>query len=309
MRNILTLLISIMTFFAISQDRFVSNTYLTNDNAYQSSFKQYVGYDKNFVIKSKDTTKSDRILDITPMLGCRYYFYNGVSNNYSDLRTNISYRYNRNLCTNFSLSLLSSKEWSPLFFDGYVRYTRKKLSYEFFKERETVGTPVTNNLRYISSFTGLSVDYRINKRLVLVNGLSYNTISDGNKRWFQTMRFICSLKDDSYIDFKLRRMYGGDHSSYYFSPGYINQYNVGYGFYKPIYKEKFTSKFYFGAGFQEIDNYYMAMFNLDFKATTNLKSKWNYEFAISSRNFNTYIYNTFTFKVYYTFVNKKVSDK
>lgn len=310
MRNILTLLISIITFFAMSQDRFVSNTYLTNDNAYQSSFKQYIGYDKNFVIKNKDTTKEDHILDVTPMIGWRCYFYNGLENHYSDIRTNVAYKYNRNLCANINLSFLSSKDWSPVFFDGYLRYTRKRLSYEFFKERETVGTPVTNNLRYISSFTGLSVDYRMSRKLTMVNSLAYNTVSDGNRRFFQTFRLIRTLKDNrSYIDFKLRKMFGGEWSPYYFSPSYINQYNVGYGFYKPIYKEKFISKFYFGAGAQEIDNYYMAMFNVDFKANTNFKSKWNYEFAFSSRNFNTYIYNTFTFKVYYTFVNKKDSDK
>lgn len=309
MKYFLTILISVIAFFATSQDRFISNTYITNDNEFQSSFRQYVGYDKNFVFHPKDTTKPDRILDITPMIGWRCYFFNGLENHYTDIRTNLSYRYNKNLYTNFSLSFLSSKDWSPVFFDGYIRYTRKRFAYEFFKERETVGTPVTNNLRYVSSFTGLSIDYLINKKLTLINSLAYNTINDGNNRWFQTTRFIFYLNARSYIDFKLRKMYGGEWSEYYFSPNYINQYNVGYGFYKPIYKEKFMSKFYFGAGFQEIDDYYMAMFNVDFKATTNFKSKWNYEFVVSSRNFNYYIYNTFTFKIHYTFVNKKVSDK
>ena len=291
----------------MSQDRFLSHTYLTNDNAYQSSFKQYFGYEKNLIFYPKDTLKQDRLLSVTPMIGWRCYFFNGLENNYTDVRTNVSYKYNNRLCGSFNLSFLSSKDWSPMFYDGYIRYSRKRFSYELYRERETVGTPVTNNLRYISSFTGLSADFRLNRRLTLVNSLAYNDISDSNGRWFQTMRFICTIKNGSYVDLKIRKMYGGEWSPYYFSPNYINQYNVGYGFYKP--KEKFTTKFYFGAGFQEIDNYYMVMFNLDLKATTNLRSKWNYEFALSSRNFNTYLYNTFTFKVYYTFVNKKVYDK
>lgn len=293
----------------MSQDRFLSHTYLTNDNAYQSSFKQYVGYEKNFTFHPKDTLEPDRLLSVTPMIGWRCYFYNGLENHYTDVRTNVSYKYSNRLCGSFNLSFLSSKDWSPMFYDGYIRYSRKKFAYELYRERETVGTPVTNNLRYISSFTGLSVDFRLTRRLTLVNSLAYNDISDGNRRWFQTMRFISTIKNRSYVDLKVRKMYGGEWSPYYFSPNYINQYNIGYGFYKPVYKDKFTTKFYFGAGVQEIDNYYMYMFNLDLKVTTDLKSKWNYEFGLSSKNFNTYLYNTFTFKVYYTFANKKVSDK
>jgi hypothetical protein len=241
------------------------------------------------------------------MIGWRCYFFDGLENHYTDLRTNISYRHSRMLCTNFNVSTLSSKEWSPVFFDGFVRYSRKRMAYELYMERETVGTPVTNNLRYVSSFTGLSVDFRMSRRFTLVNSLAYNSISDGNTRWFQTMRFIYGLNNTSYVDFKLRKMYGGEWSEYYFSPNYINQMNVGYGFFKQ--KEKFSTKFYIGSGFQEIDNYYMAMFNVDFKISTNRDSKWNYDFAVSSRNFNEYIYNTFTIKAYYTFPNKKVSDK
>lgn len=308
MRYLLSLLFLFITLSGVSQDRFVSNTYLTNDNAYQSSFKQYVGYEKNLILHPKDTTKPDRTLSITPMIGWRCYFYDGLVNHYTDLRTNIAYRHSTRFCTNFNISYLSSKEWSPLFFDGFVRYSRKSLSFELYKERETVGTPITNNLRYVSSFTGLSVDFRMSRRFTMVNSLVYNTISDGNARWFQTMRFIYSLKNSgSYVDFKLRKMYGGEWSPYYFSPNYINQMNVGYGFFKQ--KEKFSTKFYLGTGFQEIDNYYMAMFNVDFKISTNRDSKWNYDFAVSSRNFNEYLYNTFTIKAYYTFANKKVSDK
>jgi len=307
MRYLLSLLFLLITLSGVSQDRFVSSTYLTNDNAYQSSFKEYVGYEKNLVFHPKDTTKPERNLSITPMIGWRCYFYNGLENHYTDLRTNISYRHSRRLCTNFNVSKLSSKEWSPLFFDGFVRYSRKRMAYELYTERETVGTPVTNNLRYVSSFTGLSVDFRISRRFTMVNSLAYNKVNDGNTRWFQTMRFIYSLNSSSYVDFKLRKMYGGEWSPYYFSPNYINQMNVGYGFFKQ--KEKFSTKFYIGSGFQEIDNYYMAMFNVDFKISTNRDSKWNYDFAVSSRNFNEYLYNTFTIKAYYTFANKKVSDK
>lgn len=309
MRYILAFLICMLSALSTGQDRLVSYTYLTNDNAYQSSVRQYIGYSKSMVIHPKDTTKPDRLLDITPMVGWRCYFFKGIENNYADLRTNIAYKHNRNWCVNFNTSFLSSKEWSPIFFDGFVRYSKKRISIESFYERETVGTPITNNLRYISESFGISADYRLARRLTMVNSIAYNSISDGNTRWYQTSRFIYTIGNSSYVDIKAKRMFGSDWSPYYFSPDYINQYNVGYGFYRPFNNGKLTTKLYAGLGFQEIDGYYMSMFNLDIKESTNFDSKWNADFIISTRNFNEYIYNTFTIKVYYTFGKKADTDK
>jgi hypothetical protein len=308
MRYFLAFLFLLIPVMATLQDRVVSNTYLTGDNAYQYSFRQYAGYEKRLVFHPKDTTKPDRLLSIAPTIGWRCYFYDGLENHYTDLRTGISYRHSVSMNAGFNASVISSKEWSPFFFDGFIRYSRRRMAYELYMERDLVGTPQTNILRYVSSFTGLSSDFRISRRFTLVNSLAYNSISDGNKRWFQTMRFIYALKDTrSYVDFKIRKMYGGEWSPYYFSPSYISQMNVGYGFFSQ--KKKFSAKFYIGAGFQEIDNYYMAMFNTDFKIVTNRKNKWNYDIMIGSRNFNEYLYNTFTIKAYYIFESKKVSDK
>ena len=298
MKYILAIILSVFTFLAFSQDKVVSYTYLTFDNAYQNSVRQYVGYDKNFVIKNKDTTKEDHILDITPLVGWRCYFYAGDENHFVDYRVNTNYRYNKNWCLNTNVSFLSSKEWSPVFYDAFLRHSKNRYSTEFFTERETVGTPKTNELRYVSNSFGVSNDFKVTKRLTIVNSIAYNRISDGNSRWFHVSRSIYTLNSSSYVDFKMRRMIGGDYSPYYFSPSEIYQYNVGYGFSKPI--KGVGVKFYFGSGFQRIDKYNMLMLNSDLRLTKTFNKRWYGEVSTSSRNFNTYVYNTFNMKFVYT---------
>lgn len=309
MRYLLMLMVAMMSFMTIGQERIGSYTYITADNAYQYSVRQYAAYTKSFTIHPKDTTKPDRQLDITQMLGGRCYFYNGVENHYSDIRTNISYRHNRKWCANFSVSSLHSKDWSPVFFEGFVRYNKKRLSLEMFQERESVGTPITNELRYVSYSSGISADYRISRRLTAVGSITRNSISDGNRRWYQTSRIICEIGEGAYIDLKARRMFGSEWSPYYFSPSYINQYNIGYGFYKPFHDGKLNTKLYVGLGIQEIENNYMSMFNVDIKESTSFDSSWNADLIFSTRNFNEYIYSTLTLKVHYTFGKKAASDK
>ena len=298
MKYILTFILSIFTYFALSQDKVVSYSYVTFDNAYQNSMRQYVGYDKNFVIKNKDTTKEDHILDVTPLVGWRCYFYNGMENNFVDYRVNTNFKYNKNWCVNTNVSFLSSKEWSPVFFDGFVRRNKNRYSTEFFIERESVGTPIANQLRLVSTSAGLSTDFKISRRLTIVNSLAYNNISDGNSRWFHVSRLIHTLNSTSYVDFKMRRMIGGDWSPYYFSPNQIYQYNVGYGFNKSI--KGVGAKFYFGTGLQRIDNYNMLMMNYDLRLNRTFNEKWYGELSTSSRNFNEYIYNTVNVRVIYT---------
>ena len=299
MKYILVIFSLIYSLTFLSQDRLVSYTYLTADNAYQTSLKQYVGYDKSITIHPSDTNKSDKILHIIPLVGFRDYYYNNKSNQYSDFRVNTSFKYDRNLCFGLNASLIHTNNWTPLLYDGFIRWSRKRISTELFREHELVGTPTTNDLRYTSTFTGLSVDYRLNRYLTVVNGISYNRISDGNDRWYYIGRIICSIGDRSYFDFKTRQMWGGEWSPYYFSPQAMAQYNIGYGFYKPIMNEKLMMKFYFGSGVQVIDKDRMAMFNLDVKITTNFKSRWNAELQLGSRNFNTYVYNMATLKITY----------
>lgn len=302
MKYILTFILSIFTFLALSQDKVVSYSYVTFDNAYQNSIREYVGYDKNFVIKNKDTTKEDHILDVTPLVGWRCYFYKGMENHFVDYRVNTNFKYNKNWCVNTNISFLRSKEWSPVFFDGFARYSKNKYSTEFFIERESVGTPIANQLRLVSTSTGASFDFRLSRRLTLVNSLAHNHISDGNVRWFQTARLIHTLGSNSYVDIKMKRMFGGEWSPYYFSPNQIYQYNVGYGFNKSI--KGFGVKFYLGTGFQRIDKENMLMMNYDLRLNKTFNKKWYGELSTSSRNFNDYIYNTVNVRVIYTIGNK-----
>lgn len=299
MKYILVIILSVFTFLAFSQDKVVSYTYITYDNAYQNSLRQYVGYDKNFIIKNKDTTKEDHVLDVTPLVGWRCYFFAGDENHFVDYRVNTNYRYNKNWCLNTNVSFLSSKEWSPVFYDAFLRHSKNRYSTEFFMERETVGTPKTNELRLISNSFGISNDFRVNRKLTVVNSLAYNKISDGNSRFFHTTRLIYNLNSTTYIDVKMKRMAGGEWSPYYFSPNQINQYNFGYGFNR-VYKRKLGVKLYFGMGIQKIDNDIMLMSNYDLRLTRTFNKKWYGEISTGSRNFNTYIYNTFNMKFVYT---------
>ena len=305
MKILIAILLVFMSMVGFSQDKLVSYTYLTADNAYQTSIKQYVGYDRLITIHPSDTNKCDKILHIIPLVGYREYYYNNKSNQYSDLRLNTTLRCDRNLCFGANVSLIHTKDWTPLLYDGFARWTKKRFTTEFFREHELVGTPTTNDLRYTSTFTGVSVDYRLNRYLTVVNGISYNKISDGNDRWYYISRIICSMGDRTYIDFKTRQMWGGEWSPYYFSPQSMSQYNIGYGFYKPFFNEKLMVKFYGGAGVQVIDKDKMAMFNVDLKLTTNFDSRWNGELSVGSKNFNTYVYNTLSIKITYNLYRNK----
>lgn len=297
-RKILTVLLTLIFTTVFGQDKFISITNFTFDNAFQNSFREYVGYDKNFVIKNKDTSKEDHILDITPLFGGRSYFFNGKENHFTDYRLNTSFKYDKKFSTSTNIYFLNSKSWSPIFFDGLFRYSGKRLSSELFVERELVGTPVTNQMRYVSFSNGLSLDYRLTKKTILVNSLTYNLISDGNDRLFYISRVIYTMKKNSYVDFKLKRMFGGEYSPYYFSPININQYNLGYGFNR-TYKPNINIKFYFGLGYQSINNDNMLMMNYDLKIN-KLYKKWLFEVYFGSKNFNTYIYNVFNTKIAYT---------
>lgn len=301
MKKILTVLLLIFSLTSFGQDRLISTTNITFDNEFQNSFRKYFGYDKNIIIKNKDTTKENHVLDITPLLGWRCYFFNGKENHFVDYRLNTGFKYDKNWCVNTNISFLNSSMWSPIFFDGLFRYSGNKYSTELFVEREAVGTPITNELRYVSVSSGLSFDYRVSRNLTMVNSLTHNSISDGNDRWFYSNRFIYALKNNSYIDFKVKKMFGGEWSPYYFSPNQINQFNMGYGF-NHSYEYNIKLKFYVGVGFQNIDKYNMLMMNYDLKLNKTYK-KWFFEVSFGSRNFNNYIYNVFNTKIAYI-INK-----
>ena len=290
-KYILLILISIFTSFVFGQDKVVSYTYIRFDNEYQNSTYQYVGYDRIFVINKEDQLI---VFDIIPLIGSRFYSNNNIENQFSDYRINTSFKYNRNWYINTNLSLLNSKEWSPFLFDVLVRYSKGKYSTEFFIERESVGNPITNQLKYISTTESLSLDYRIIKRLLIVNAISNSKISDGNIRLSNTSRVIYTLNSISYIDFRIRRVTNSEFSPYYFSPDKINQYNFGYGLNK-VYRGV-TINLYVGSGLQIIDNEDVIMSNYDLKLSKVFNNKYYIEVSNSSKNFDTYIYNAINVK-------------
>lgn len=308
MRNLIVALFMLVSALAAGQDRIVSSNYFTGDNEYQYSFRQYVGYERNMELKSRDTLKPNMIFSVTPAAGWRHYFYDGAYNTYADARVSGSYRRGRNFRLGASVSQLFSKEWSPTFMDGYARYSFTRAAFEAYFEREAVGTPVTNDLRYSSSSIGSSFDYRIGRKSTLVLGMSRNEITDGNVRWFQTARTIYAFGRNSYVDLKLRRMYGSEWSPYYFSPRSVIQISSGYGLYSDL-KNGGSLKIYAGAGFQEIEGYVMSMFSVDAKISFPVSSRMECEVVAGSRNFNEYLYHTLSIRLSYDLKKKAIPNK
>ena len=301
-KHLISLLIALTAFHGASQQKLTTQTYVTADNAYQNSIRQYGGYERAFTIQRSDTSLPSMKLTAAQLIGWRCYFMDGVVTDFKDARTSITFSPNRRFFANANVSLLGSSAWSPVFFDGFLRYHKSRITAETFVERESVGTPITNQLRYVSTTAGLSVDFRINRRLTTVNGFAMNSINDGSIRWYQTHRLIYTLKGGRhYIDAKTRVMFGSQTSPYYFSPLAVNQYNVGYGIFMPTKNDKLYLKAYVGLGIQEVNHDHMSMFNVDLKATSNFDSRWNGEIIFTTRNFNEYIFNTFSMRIFYKF--------
>lgn len=303
MRNMIAAILVAFSMAALGQERAFSSSYFTGDNEYQYSSRQYAGYERDIALKSKDTTRPDGLLVASAAGGWRCYFYGGLENSYSDARISAAYRKGRNFRAGASVSQLYSKDWSPAFFDGYARYTRGRYSLEGYLEREAVGTPVTNIMKYSSFTAGASMDFRLSRKSTLVLAMARNEISDGNVRWYQTARMMRSFDRNSYVDFKIRRMFGSEWSPYYFSPRSIVQANAGYGIYSDL--KKGGLKLYAGAGIQEIEGSVMSMFSIDAKVSLALSERWSCEAVASSRNFNQYLYHTLTLRFSYDLKKKK----
>lgn len=294
--------------FAFGQDRIVTSSYYTGDNEYQHSLRQYAGYEKNMVIESRDTTKPDMHVSLSPAAGWRTYFFEGIYTSFSDARISAAYRRGRNFRAGAGISQLYSKDWSPTFFDGYVRYSAGRSAIEGYFEREAVGTPLTNIMRYSSLTAGASFDYRMSRKSTLVLAMARSEITDGNIRWYQTARIMRAFSRNSYVDIKVRRMFGSDWSPYYFSPNSMVQANIGYGMYSDL-KKGGSLKIYAGAGIQEIEGYVMSMFSIDAKASFVLSERWGCEAIVGSRNFNDYLYHTLTIRFSYELKKKAVPNR
>lgn len=308
MRILMVLAFLAISFLALGQDRIVQSSYFTADNAYQHSVRQYMGYEKNMAIKSRDTSKPPMMISVTPSAGWRCYFFEGAVTRYADARITASYRRGRRFSSGISASQLYSKEWSPLFFDGYARYSFGRASMEGYFERESVGTPITNMLRYSMESVGASVDFRITRKQSFVAGMTRIGISDGNVRWAQTARYIYLFSRNSYADFRTKRIFGSEWSPYYFSPNSIVQANLGYGFYSDL-KNDGSARIYVGAGIQEIEGYVMSMFSIDAKASFKLAKGWSCDAIVSTRNFNDYLYHTLTIKLGYDLKKKAIPNR
>ncbi len=282
----------------MGQDKIVSNTYSSFDNDSQMVIREYVGYEKKIVFNGNG--ELDNSLNITPLIGRRLYFQSELESKFTDYNIKSDYKYGR-MNVGGSLSLLYSNNWSPILFDGFVRYNNDVYSIELFCERDFIGSVRTNEMKYLYTSLGISLDYRLIKNLTIVNSLSRNKMSDGNIRWNISSKAIYSLDDDSYFDLRVRRV-DGRWSQYYFSKNRIEQYNIGYGL-NHSFVNGLIVKIYFSSGFQKVDNNIVSMLNTDLRLKKNFVNKLNIELILGSIKFDSYLYNTCNIKIAYRIVN------
>ena len=188
------LLVILFQIFLFSQDKIFSNLYFDNDNEGQNTFKYYIGYERD--VQSN--------LQLNVSAGIRDYTMPNFENTYRDFRLGSNYSPLNNLSIKANVSFLFSEKWKPVFFNGLVSYSPIKLFYiEAYIEHESVGSALTNDMKYISTFYGTSVDINITNYLTFVVGGAYNTITENNNRYYQIYRIIYTLPIDwIYIDAK-----------------------------------------------------------------------------------------------------------
>lgn len=286
-------LLCLLSFNCLSQGKLSSNAFYNFDNDKQSGVRYYTTWGNKY-----------KNYNFGIMNGVRYYVQDTSYKSLTDFRFNISHTFKSELYFNYNISILNTKDWNILFFDGAIRYPYKKFNFELYTERETIGTPKTIDLKLSSLFIGVSFDYKINDRFTLVNGVSNNNISDGNNRWYTVNRLSYTFENEkSYIDLKINNMFSGDWSPNYFSPERSLESTSGFGFYKNIFKNKYYLKFYIASGFQNISTDYNNLTLINFKLTTNFEKNFYGEISYGLRKVNDYGYSYGQFRIIYN-VNK-----
>lgn len=284
------LFVFLMVFgLGFSQSRISYSTFVTKDNQYQTSIRSYMGMVRGFEIKRADTAKRIIPVEAGASLGDRLYYFEGMASTFTDFRLGAKASPMARMKVEAGASFLLSGNWNVFVYDGVVSYAFRKSSIEVFSESELLGTPAANSQRLISRFNGVSYDFKISRRMGMVASLATNSITDGNSRYFRSLRTIYYFNKDSYVDLRTRYMSGGFHSDYYFSPSELGQLGLGYGLYKEM--EKGYWRMYASGGIQCVNGYYSPMVSLDFRISKPVKRK-NIEFSFEVKNIGEYVYGT-----------------
>jgi hypothetical protein len=242
------------------------------------------------------------------MGGFRNYIMPNLSNNYKDIRPFAVYSPLNNLSIRGNLSFLMSDNWNPVFYDGVVIYSPIDLLYfEGYVEHESVGSALTNEQRYISTISGVSMDINVTEDIIFSGGFSYNTIGETNIRTYQTYRAIYTLPFQwMFIDLKAKIMNGGDYNLYYFSPNSFGEFNAGVGINTQLFSPQYYIKFYVGGGEQRINDDTKVLFISNMRLYGDFTPKWSakliYGISNSINNeYGSYFYHYGQMQINYRF--------
>ena len=281
----IVMLILLLVITGYSQNRVFTDVNIDGDNDATSSYKYYLGY-------NRDITD---VLHFGVMAGNRNYVDPGLHNSFRDLRLNGQYAILDNLEITTNVSFLFSNDWKPIFYDGLITYNPIDMLYfEGYIEHESVGTEKTNEQKYISTYSGMSVDISVLDELVLVAGFSYNEITDNNYRLYQTYRAVYTLPLEwVFVDFKTKLMTGGDYSPYYFSPNTLSEYNFGIGIRGELGSPRYYSNFYIGGGVQKVNNDLKGLFITNLRIGADFTPTLSGELILGATNAQNNVYGSF----------------
>lgn len=298
MINKLLFFVVFLSTIVLSQNRVFTQFYFDDDNEGQNTYKYYLGY-------SNDIQDN---LQLGIMGGFRNYLMPDLTNNYTDIRPFAVYSPLDNLSLKVNTSFLISKDWSPIFYDGLITYSPiDLLSFEGYIERESVGSPLTNEMQYVSTFVGVSADINITDYITFVTGLAHNNITGENNRWYQTYRAIYTMPFDwMFVDLKAKIMNGGEYSPYYFSPNNFGEYNVGVGINTELFGPQYYMRFYIGGGAQTVDDDTKGLFMSNVKFSGDLSPDLSVSLLYGVSNsihnvYGSYFYNYGQLQINYTF--------
>lgn len=284
-------LIVFMSVIISAQNRVFTDVWIDGDNEGTSSYKYYLGYNRDVLDNFK----------LGIMAGNRNYNDPEFTNSFKDFRLNGSYTPIDGVFVSTNISFLSgnSFEWNPIFYDGLVTYSSPNTLFylEGYIEHESVGTAETNNQKYISASTGVSVDYNIFSNFTLVAGFTYNSINNNTNRLYQVYRAIYTLPVDwIYIDAKSKIMTGGDYDPYYFSPNNLSEFNVGVGLNSELGSSQYYARFYIGGGTQTIDSNLKVLFLSNLKVSADFTPQLSGEILAGITNSQNDTYGSFWYE-------------
>lgn len=286
---IIILLLILLSVTVHSQNKVFTDIAVDSDNEGTNTYKYYLGYNRSVLDN----------LQLGVMTGNRHYIDPEINNSYNDLRLNANYSIFDNVSIIGNVSFLFSNEWNPIFYDGLISYTPNELFYfEAYIEHESVGTAETNNQKYISTYSGFSIDYKLFSDLTLVAGFSYNEISNNTNRLYQVYRLVYTLPTVEwiYLDFKTKLMTGGDYDPYYFSPNSLSEYNFGFGLRGELGSPNYYARFYSGGGVQRVESDMKALFMTNLRIGADFTPELSGELILGATNSQNDTYGSFWYE-------------